>query len=145
MNVSEPEITKKPHYWLAIDKNGNYVNINRVSEKNRTSLKPLYCPYCCDKGNFKEFAAELSLITRLFLEDRYLFPGAELPTGELKEEIAKYIVKIELLEGMHKLLEITDYVKFAKFIPLEAELKGFLDFAYELVDKLKEESKKNNV
>ncbi|NOR45669.1 MAG: hypothetical protein GQ534_08805, partial [Candidatus Delongbacteria bacterium] len=97
------------------------------------------------KGNFKEFAAELSLITRLFLEDRYLFPGAELPTGELKEEIAKYIEKAELLQGMHKLLEITDYVKLAKFIPLEAELKGFLDFAYELVDKLKEESKKNNV
>ena len=97
------------------------------------------------KGNFKEFAAELSLITRLFLEDRYLFPGAELPTGELKEEITKYITKSKLLQGMHKLLEITDYVKFAKFIPLEAELKGFLDFAYELVDKLKEESKKNNV
>lgn len=97
------------------------------------------------KGNFKEFAAELSLITRLFLEDRYLFPGAELPTGELKEEIVKYIEKTELLQGMHKLLEITDYVKFAKFIPLEAELKGFLDFAYELVDKLKEESAKNNV
>ncbi|MDA3885327.1 MAG: hypothetical protein PF638_07030 [Candidatus Delongbacteria bacterium] len=97
------------------------------------------------KGNFKEFAAELSLITRLFLEDRYLFPGAELPTGELKEEITKYITKGELLQGMYKLLEITDYVKYAKFIPLEAELKGFLDFAYELVDKLKEESKKNNV
>ncbi|MDA3837520.1 MAG: hypothetical protein PF574_00905 [Candidatus Delongbacteria bacterium] len=97
------------------------------------------------KGNFKEFAAELSLITRLFIEDRYLFPGAELPTGELKKEIVKFIEKNELLQGMHKLLEITDYVKFAKFIPMEAELKGFLDFAYELVDKLKEESKRNNV
>ena len=97
------------------------------------------------KGNFKEFAAELSLITRLFLEDRYLFSGAELPTGELKEEMTKYITKSELLQGMYKLLEITDYVKFAKFIPLEADLKGFLDFAYKLVDKLKEESAKNNV
>ena len=97
------------------------------------------------KGNYKEFAAELSLIIRLFLEDRYLFPGAELPTEELKEEITKYINKKELLQGMHKLLEITDYVKFAKFIPLEAELKEFLNFAYDLVDKLKEESTNNNV
>lgn len=97
------------------------------------------------KGNFKDFAAELSLITRLFLEDRYEFPGAELPTDELKEEITEYIIKEELLQGMYKLLEITDYVKFAKFIPLEAELKSFLKFAYELVDKLKDEGIKNNV
>lgn len=98
-----------------------------------------------DKGNFKEFAAELSLITRWFLEDRYEFPGAELPTTELEDKITEYITKQELLEGMYKLLEITDYVKFAKFIPLEAELKGFLDFAYELVDKLKDEGVGNNV
>jgi len=97
------------------------------------------------KGNFKEFAAELSLITRLFLEDRYEFPGAELPTAELESKITEYISKDELLVGINKLLEITDYVKFAKFIPMEAELKGFLDFAYELVDKLKEDRENNNV
>jgi len=39
---------------------------------------------------------------------------------------------------MDKLLEITDFVKFAKFIPLEAELKSFLEFTYEVVDKLRE-------
>lgn len=97
------------------------------------------------KGDFKEFAAELSLITRLFLEDRYEFPGAELPTPELEEKITEYILKQDLLEGMYKLLEITDFVKFAKFIPLEAELKSFLDFAYELVDKLKDEGISKNV
>ncbi|MBN2790314.1 MAG: hypothetical protein JXR69_09005 [Candidatus Delongbacteria bacterium] len=97
------------------------------------------------KGNFKEFAAELSLITRLFLEDRYKFPGAELPTEELKEKISGFILNEDILAGMYKLLEITDYVKFAKFIPLEAELKRFLEFAYELVDNLKDKDSKENV
>lgn len=90
------------------------------------------------KGIYKEFAAELSLITRIFLEDRFNFPAAELPTDELKEKIINYIQNGSILKGMDKLLEITDFVKFAKFIPLEAELKSFLEFTYEVVDELKE-------
>ena len=90
------------------------------------------------KGIYKEFAAELSLITRIFIEDRFNFPAAELPTDELKEEIIKYVKNKDILKGMDKLLEITDFVKFAKFIPLETELKSFLKFTYEVVDKLKE-------
>ena len=90
------------------------------------------------KGIYKEFAAELSLITRVFLEDRFDFPAAELPTDELKEKIINYIENEGILKGMDKLLEITDFVKFAKFIPLEAELKSFLEFTYEIVDELKE-------
>ena len=90
------------------------------------------------KGIYKEFAAELSLIIRIFLEDRFNFPAAELPTDELKEKIICYVENDGILKGMDKLLEITDFVKFAKFIPLEAELKNFLEFTYKVVDKLKE-------
>lgn len=93
-----------------------------------------------ERGDFKEFASELSLIIRLFLEDRYHFPGAEIPTEELKIEIEKYIKENNQLERIYKLLEVTDFVKFAKFIPLEEELNNFLDFAFDLVNELKEEN-----
>ncbi|HXK50732.1 MAG TPA: hypothetical protein PKW56_09735 [Clostridiales bacterium] len=93
-----------------------------------------------ERGEFKEFAAELSLIFRNFLEDRFDFPGAELPTEELKAEIRSRVTDAETLEESDKLLEVTDFVKYAKFIPLEGELKSFLEFAYKAVDKLKEET-----
>ena len=93
-----------------------------------------------EKGDFKEFAAELSLIFRNFLEDRFDFPGAELPTDELKKEIKARVTDAETLDNSDKLLEVTDFVKYAKFMPLEAELKQFLEFAYKAVDKLKDES-----
>ncbi len=92
------------------------------------------------RGEFKEFAAELSLIFRNFLEDRFDFPGAELPTEELKTEIRSRVTDAETIENSDKLLEVTDFVKYAKFIPLEGELKSFLEFAYKAVDKLKEET-----
>lgn len=93
-----------------------------------------------ERGEFKDFAAELSLIFRNFLEDRFDFPGAELPTGELKAEIRSRVTNAETIENSDKLLEVTDFVKYAKFIPLEGELKSFLEFAYKAVDKLKEET-----
>ncbi len=92
------------------------------------------------RGEFKEFAAELSLIFRNFLEDRFDFPGAELPTEDLKTEIRSRVTDAETIENSDKLLEVTDFVKYAKFIPLEGELKSFLEFAYKAVDKLKEET-----
>ncbi|MBU4486416.1 MAG: hypothetical protein KKD38_05760 [Candidatus Delongbacteria bacterium] len=97
-----------------------------------------------EKGEFKEFAAELSLIFRNFLEDRFDFPGAELPTEDLKKEIRSRVTDDETIADSDKLLEVTDFVKYAKFIPLDAELKAFLEFAYKAVGKLKEESKVKN-
>jgi hypothetical protein len=85
-------------------------NLNRLKEKK-----------LLEKGEFKDFAAEL-------------------PTEELKAEIRDRVTDAETLENSDKLLEVTDFVKYAKFIPLEAELKSFLEFAYKAVDKLKEET-----
>jgi hypothetical protein len=93
-----------------------------------------------ERGEFKEFAAELSLIFRNFLEDRFDFPGAELPTDQLKAEIRARVNDGLTIENSDKLLEVTDFVKYAKFIPLEAEMKQFLQFAYDAVEKLKEET-----
>jgi hypothetical protein len=117
------EEKKIPAHIIAIE------NLNRLKEKK-----------LLEKGEFKDFAAELSLIFRNFLEDRFDFPGAELPTEELKAEIRDRVTDAETLENSDKLLEVTDFVKYAKFIPLEAELKSFLEFAYKAVDKLKEET-----
>ena len=95
-----------------------------------------------EKGEFKEFAAELSLIYRKFLEERFDFPAAELAGTELKEETRKFIPESDTLQRSDKLLEVTDFVKYARFIPLEAELKEFLEFAYKAVNELREPSAK---
>lgn len=117
------EEKKIPAHIIAIE------NLNRLKEKK-----------LLEKGEFKDFAAELSLIFRNFLEDRFNFPGAELPTEELKAEIRERVTDTQTLENSDKLLEVTDFVKYAKFIPLEGELKSFIEFAYQAVDKLKEET-----
>ena len=62
-------------------------------------------------------------------ENRYGFIAAELPTSEIKVEAKSYISDRSLLEELEKLLDITDFVKFAKYIPLEHEMLTFLDTA----------------
>ena len=81
------------------------------------------------RGEHDLFATEISYITREYMENRYEFAAVELPTCDVKTEAQKYITDRTILEDLEKLLEITDFVKFARYIPLEDEMKPFIDIA----------------
>jgi len=81
------------------------------------------------RSEFDLFATEISYITREYLENRYAFIAVELPTCDIKEEAQKYIIDREIFGNLKTLLDVTDFVKFAKYIPLEHEMKSFLEVA----------------
>ncbi len=99
------------------------------------------------KGDYKEYSVEISSILRNYLENRYKFIAAELTTYDLKIEVEKYVEEREILEYLSKFLDLTDLVKFAKFIPLDGELKQLFESGKEFIEKTKEVEvikKKNN-
>ena len=95
------------------------------------------------KGDYKEYSVEISSILRNYLENRYKFIAAELTTYDLKIEVDKYVTDSEIIKYLSKFLDLTDLVKFAKFVPLESELKELFESGKEFIEKTKEvETKK---
>jgi len=99
------------------------------------------------RGDYKEYSVEISSILRNYLENRYKFIAAELTTYDLKIEVEKYVEEREILKYLSKFLDLTDLVKFAKFVPLEGELKQLFESGKEFIEKTKEveiKKKKSN-
>jgi len=96
------------------------------------------------KGDYKEYSVEISSILRNYLENRYKFIAAELTTYDLKIEVETFVSDKATLEYLSRFLDLTDLVKFAKFVPLEGELKELFDSCKEFIEKTKQiETKKN--
>lgn len=88
-------------------------------------------------GKIKEFYFELSQIIRHYLEDRFLVRAPEMTT----EEFMDHLRALEELKGYKQVLEDflaqCDMVKFAKYTPIDAEIKNIFQAAVELIDKTK--------
>lgn len=102
--VKEPT---KPAHEIALAK------LNDLLEKKYLS-----------KGLFKDYAVELSYIFREYLENRFKFEAKELPTSEIKLKINDFKLEAKQLERLESVLDVTDLIKYAKFMPLEMELKN---------------------
>lgn len=68
-----------------------------------------------NSGQFVEYYYQLSLVLRYYLEKKYHFNALEMTTSEIRIALKK--VNPPDKSGIIKLLEESDKVKFAKFIP----------------------------
>jgi len=68
-----------------------------------------------DKGYIKPFYITLSYIIRLYLKEVYKFPALEQTTYEIRDSLKKK--KVKHRDEFLELLNFSDMVKFAKFIP----------------------------
>jgi hypothetical protein len=88
------------------------------------ALESLYRRQLPEKGLVKEFYAEVSLLFRRYLEDRFGFPAVEETRTEVLESAAR---QAELSAGerssLRQLLDEGDLVKFAKMERLLAEAR----------------------
>jgi len=64
-------------------------------------------------------------------------------TDEIIKELSRKEVDKELLEQTKKILENSDFVKFAKIQPIEAENIEALDWAYKFVETTKIQTEDN--
>jgi hypothetical protein len=89
------------------------------------------------KGDFKSYHTRLTDIIRLYLWHRYDVNGMEMTTDEI---LSNHFIKQTDQESFSKLkyiLELADFVKFAKLIPVANENEQSLSNAYDFISATK--------
>ncbi|MEA3496641.1 MAG: hypothetical protein U9R42_11460 [Bacteroidota bacterium] len=89
------------------------------------------------KGNHKNYHFELSFIIKEYMENIYNFNATDLTTPEILNYLSKEIKEGELYKEVKGFLELSDFVKFAKVIPLPDENEKCLKVSYKFVNETK--------
>ncbi len=95
-------------------------------------------------GNAKEYYSELTDIFRVYLENRMFFGAPEMITDEIMTELSKKAIDKDLLEQTKKILETSDFVKFAKIQPIESENNEAMEWAYNFIESTRIKDEENN-
>jgi hypothetical protein len=88
-------------------------------------------------GQTKAFYIELSEIVRRYIEGRYFVPALELTTGELMDGLQEVALEADARNMLGDLLETSDLVKFAKYLPAKDEHERALQLAENFVESTK--------
>jgi len=96
-----------------------------------------------EKGEIKEYHSQLTYIIREYLENRYHIPALESTSLEIIRDLKKNITESEMIKSVDDILNIADWVKFAKGIPEENANALALDRAIEIVLFTKEDTETN--
>ena len=87
-----------------------------------------------DEQMHKTFHLKLSEAFREYLGNRYKFDALEMSTREIVAQLRARALKLELHREVVQLLEDTDLVKFAKYIPAKESSEQLLDEAFRIVE-----------
>jgi hypothetical protein len=101
------------------------------------SLEELYKSNLLEEKQFKEFFSRLSEIIRAYLEGRYFFIALEETTTEIMIDVKKHVEETNLLYDLKNILELSDFVKFAKYVPKNKEVDEAKDQALNFVNATK--------
>ncbi len=104
-----------------------------------TELNKLRAMKCADAKAIKKLYFELSETFRHYLEGRYGFPATEWTSEEITYHINRTRdLNFELKEQSKSFLSNTDLVKFAEYLPQEAQIQEELNRAISFVEATKE-------
>ncbi len=87
-----------------------------------------------DEQMHKRFHLKLSEAFREYLGNRYHFDALECSTREIVDALRRLSLKVELHREVVQLLEDTDLVKFARYIPPREESERLLEEAFRIVE-----------
>lgn len=90
-----------------------------------------------DPAKIKWYYSEVSQIVRHYLEGRYYIMALEMTTAEVLDGLRGVDVETEIQNAVRQFLEPCDLVKFAKFIPAEAQHEITLRQAFDIVNRTK--------
>jgi hypothetical protein len=87
----------------------------------------------------KDFYTRLTDIIRVYIEERFNVPAMEQTTFEILSEFRekKSLIETVSYDGLKDILELADFVKFAKLTPLPDENHLSLNNAYQFVERTK--------
>ncbi len=90
-----------------------------------------------NEGKVKEFYSELADILRRYLERRFKVETLELTTFEILQHLKEKEFSSDLAQKIKEILENSDLVKFAKFIPPRSLADQLVGSLRDLVDRTK--------
>lgn len=102
-----------------------------------SALEELYQSDLLIKKKYKEFFSQLSNIVRAYLEGRYFFSALEETTSEIMFDVEQHIEEDDLKSDLKNILELSDLIKFAKYIPVEKEVDTAKEQALDFVNVTK--------
>lgn len=90
-------------------------------------------------GKTKEYYSSISDSVRLYIEGRFGIQALELTTDEIVRAFKSQVVDAASKEKLQQLLVLSDFVKFAKVLPIEQEHTLALQNAFDFVNGTKRE------
>lgn len=91
------------------------------------------------EGKTKEYYSSISDSVRLYIEGRFGIQALELTTDEIVRAFKSQVVDPASKEKLQQLLVLSDFVKFAKVLPIEQEHVIALQNAFDFVNGTKRE------
>ena len=88
-------------------------------------------------GEVKNYYSRLTDIARTYIELRYKIPAMEKTTDELMSSMHKGIMKQTLKKELNDVLNLSDFVKFAKAQPDFMENESSIKIVKDFIDKTK--------
>jgi hypothetical protein len=93
----------------------------------------------------KEYYTSIADTIRLYIEERFKINALELTSDEIIKIFKSQVVDTESKSKLNQILTLSDFVKFAKQIPIEAEHTLTLNNAFDFVrGTMREEEKEEN-
>ncbi len=106
-------------------------------EKAITQLNILRTRQLCEKGREKEYYTELTEILRQYLEGRFGINAMEMTTPQIKRAVYATVPEKSASAMMNEILEMADYVKFARLRPLPEDNARAFSQAMQFVENTK--------
>ncbi|MBL7917532.1 MAG: hypothetical protein JNM96_03985, partial [Bacteroidia bacterium] len=91
------------------------------------------------QGNYKEYYSQIADTIRLYIEERYGVLALESTTDEILAIMRSQVIDPASSDRMKQILVLSDFVKFAKLIPVEQEHNLTLQNAFDFVNGTKRE------
>lgn len=87
----------------------------------------------------KEYYSEITDTIRLYIEERFKIQALELTSDEIIHVFKSQVIDTDSKSKLYQMLTLSDFVKFAKQIPIEAEHTITLNNAFDFVNGTKRE------
>lgn len=108
-------------------------------DKAIAQLNNLRVRQLCEKGREKEYYTELTEILRQYLEGRFGINAMEMTTPQIKRAVYATVPEKSASTMMNDVLEMADYVKFARMRPLPEDNARAFSQAMQFVENTKPE------
>ena len=107
-----------------------------IAAKN--ALDKIKDEHLWQQGRYKEFYTRLTDVLRVYMARRFDFPAREMTTWEILQALKNIDAADEVYLSLKEMLELADFVKFAKLNPLSDENERSLRTAYDFVEQTRE-------